>query len=158
MKILVPLDGSPLAQSALPQAVALARRLDATLILLRVVQPTTNLSLDYGMNSFALLNAVHDRQAQEADFYLRDLAHQPDVAALQPRVLRRSGEAAESILVVADELKADMIVMATHGRQGLSRLLSGSVAERVRQHARVPVLLVQSGQMQQELPPHLLTL
>lgn len=71
-------------------------------------------------------------------------------AGLHAEVLLERGDAAGRILAVSAERKADLIVMATHGRSGLKRWVLGSVAERVMRAAEVPVLLVRAREAEQK--------
>ena len=131
--ILVPLDGSALAERALPDAVALAARSGARLLLLRV----------------AIANLVTRNDPQTGDPYLADLAadYLKDVTArvggrVTAEPVEAWGEPGPVIGRVARERGVDLIVMATHGRSGLGRWLYGSVADYVLRHAPAPVLLV----------------
>jgi len=133
-KVLVPLDGSELAERALSDATALSIPTAARLILMRAVEAHT-------------LPGVDARAAQvdalaEAEEYLREVA-----AGLQRRgftceVATPYGPAADWILEEANLRHADMIVMSTHSRSGPARWLVGSVAESVLARATQPVLLV----------------
>ena len=71
---------------------------------------------------------------------LEDFAREQPAVDVKPELLVRSGDPAEVIVKVANELMVDLIVMATHGHKGFARLLLGSVAERVVREARPPVL------------------
>ena len=71
---------------------------------------------------------------------LEDFAREQPPGGVKPEFFVRSGDPAEVIVKVANELMADVIVMATHGHKGLARLVLGSVAERVVREARPPVL------------------
>ena len=73
---------------------------------------------------------------------LRDFASEQGVSDLQPQLLIRTGNPAEIIVNIADELMVDVIVMATHGRKGFARFVLGGVAERVVRQARPPVLTI----------------
>lgn len=84
----------------------------------------------------AELHASTQELAREC---LEDFARE-QLASIKPELLVRSGDPAEVIVNVANELHVDMIVMATHGHKRLARLLLGSVAERVLREARQPVL------------------
>src|SRR5579884_3180560 len=132
--ILVPLDGSPFAERALPYATTLARAAHARLLLLRAVLAHPLPGTDPAL---AQLTAVQHAEAA--------------LAAVAER-LRRDGlavdtagyydEAATAIADAAHYRHADLIVMSTHGRTGLGRWLYGSVADRVLRRAEVPVLLI----------------
>jgi nucleotide-binding universal stress UspA family protein len=126
--VLVPLDGSPLAERVLPYAARLARPRPARLLLLRVIMATA--------------------PASEAAASLATLARvwRATGIAVETRCasLRAYGNdlVAEAILAVANTQGADLIAMSTHGRSGLGRLLYGSVAAHVLRYAETPVLLV----------------
>lgn len=133
--ILVPLDGSPQAESVLPAACRLARAAHATLLLIRVAQAGPSF-ID---GAYAEIEAVTvarrylDRVAQNLS--ARGLVVRTDVFVHDP---------ANAIATAALVHGADLIAMCTHGRSGLGRLLLGSVAEAVLHESDVPVLLVRS--------------
>lgn len=145
-KILVPLDGSPLAQSALPPALALASATDAPLTLLSVVPPTQLLP-DYNIPYNAAMEAAQLAAAGDA---LDTLAQ--SLRAHGPRVTTAVtvGGAADSILRYAEENGVDLIVMASHGRGGAFHWAFGSVARKVITGATVPTLVVRA----KEPPKH----
>lgn len=127
MKILVPLDKSPLDAAVLPYAGKLGKRLRASLALLHVVTPIRSL----------LPGAV-----REAQSYVQIVADELREKGVNADPYYAHGESADMILQVAAEMEADMIVMATHGRRGMGKLVLGSVAEVVVSAATVPVLLL----------------
>ncbi len=133
-RILVPLDGSELAELALAPAGLLARRFNAQLWLLQVLAPVP---LESG-SSVRLARAAVD-QAQE---YLQDVQRRLEASGLTVRAIVRWGDPAGEILAAAQEGRADLIAMATHGRGGLGRWMLGSVADRVVRAATIPVLVV----------------
>ncbi len=140
-QILVPLDGSPLAEQALPCAAALGRGLAAELVLFGAVSipPYSQEILEKaGVKPDALLEQLRE----EAEAHLRDVLRQLQQAGLNARHIVQYGPAAESIVGYAERMDVRQIVMATHGYTGPQRWTHGSVAERVLQSARVPVLLV----------------
>jgi nucleotide-binding universal stress UspA family protein len=143
-RILVPLDGSSLAEQALPCAVTLARGLPAELVLLRAIwiPPDIAEMLD---ESTPELNAIVAQLEAEANGYLGTLVEQLKEAGLSARSVMRRGPAAEAILDYTDQVRVDQIVMATHGYSGVKRWTHGSVAERVLQAACAPLLLVRVG-------------
>lgn len=124
--ILVPLDGSSLAEEALAYAVPIAERCESKLELVRVVDPDAK-ARDVE-EALAYLNALRDRIGVEA------------------RVDARRGDPSEEIIAMAGESPAAMIVMSTHGRGGIRKWISGSVADRVMRLSGAPVLMVRSGQ------------
>ena len=144
-QILVPLDGSPLAEQALACAMTLGRGLPAELVLFRAVSipPDTREILNSaGLEAAALMEQLE----AEANDYLRKVAGQLQDAGLSVRQVVQHGPAAEAILDYAEQEDIQQIVMATHGYSGISRWRHGSVAERVLQSASVPVLLVRTGE------------
>lgn len=135
-KILIPLDGSRLAEAALPKAVELVRNNpDATLILLRAAEATTFPGVD---PIDAQVSVV-----QEAEDYLETVAarlREDGVSGVKTSVWY--GAAAPSILEAARMANPDLIMMSTHGRAGIGRLIVGSVAESVLRGTRTPIFLV----------------
>jgi nucleotide-binding universal stress UspA family protein len=138
-KVLVPLDGSRLAEMALPKATALlGDRPSATLILLRAVQATTLPGIDPIEAQAALV--------REAEGYLEDVAARlRDEGVPQVMTSVWYSDAAPAIVEAADVRHVDLIVMSTHGRSGLRRMVRGSVAESVLRGTPTPILLVSAG-------------
>jgi nucleotide-binding universal stress UspA family protein len=141
-QIMVPLDGSPLAEEALDAAARIARLRDAELTLVQVVRPVL-LSADPALP----LPSAYDEELttmwrSQAQDYLDGV-----IERLQGQGLRASGaavmgwSATDSILDLARPERVGMIVIATHGRGGLRRLALGSVADKVVRGADVPVLV-----------------
>lgn len=143
--ILVPLDGSHLAEAALPAALALASRFDGEITLLRVVRPPYIMTNTGGAVYAELLVALRDQMHEEATAYLKNyqgsLRQQGYVAHSH---ITEVEPVAEAILDVAEALGVDTIVMSTHGRGGMSRWVYGSVADKVLRGATVPVLLIRA--------------
>jgi nucleotide-binding universal stress UspA family protein len=148
--IVVPLDGTPLAEGALEQALNVGSLFEADYTLLRVVRPvvrptylpegTTPQGLAHGV-----LEQVHTLQHQlveEARQYLAGVAEKlrPRGVRVQMRALVEE-DPAVAILLEAQGRHADLVAMATHGRRGLQRLFLGSVADKVVRGGAVPVLL-----------------
>lgn len=134
-KLLVPLDRSPLAAQAVDEAVALARAAHAAIDLVLVHQPET-------MSGFGDTpwNAA---QADDEYKYLDGLVEELDRTACVP-ITRAviQGEVVEMICQRARAVNADLVVMTSHGRTGLSRSWLGSVANGILRHSTVPVLLL----------------
>jgi len=138
-KILVPLDGSPLAEAVLPHAQALAKSEGAELVLLRVaVDP----GAEFAFADPALAASIVQDMEEETKAYMAGIAAKMQDAGYQAVTMMREGPIAETILAVADETQADVIAMSTHGRSGLSRWLMGSIADRVVKHSHVPVMVI----------------
>lgn len=138
-KILVPLDGSPLAEAVLPHAQALVTSDDAQIILLRVsVDPAA----EFSFSDPALASELIDNLEAESLSYLQSIRSRLQHAGLHTSFLIRQGPVAETVLRVAAEVQADVVAMSTHGRSGVSRWLLGSIASRVVNHSPIPVLLI----------------
>jgi nucleotide-binding universal stress UspA family protein len=141
-RILVPLDGSPLAEQALPLATALAKKFGSEILLLRVldipvaVAPTSHLEVIIGWVREARAHAH-----QEARTYLDVQQHEIYRQGIAVRAMVRDESAAEDILQVAACEGIDLIVMNAHGHGGQARWTFGSVAEKVVRHSPCPVLL-----------------
>ncbi len=145
-RILVPLDGSDLAEAALPHATAMAGRFGASLTLLQAV---TTLPMATAVDAGAAAGAeamisVDALEASEeaAQEYLNQLSHRPELEGIQIRKRVVRGRPAREIVRTAQEEGIDLIVMSTHGRSGLGRLVFGSVADQVLRESGVPILLV----------------
>jgi nucleotide-binding universal stress UspA family protein len=138
-KILVPLDGSPLAEAVLPHAQALAKSEDAELILLRVaVTPDPNFyHRDEGEGRL-----VTDMIEKEALEYMKAEVSKLEKEGARVTAITRNGTIPNTILEVAEETHADVIAMSTHGRVGLQRLFQGSVAEDIVHASHIPVMLI----------------
>lgn len=143
-QIVVPLDGSRLAEKALPHAVALARATGSGLTLLQVVSVPENISPPaWGAPPASAVSALRDELAGSARSYLQDVTLRLGdvVSPVQVEVL--DGVAAETIIVYAEQRpEVIMIVMATRGRSGLTRWVLGSVAEKVLEASPVPLALI----------------
>lgn len=143
--ILVPLDGSSLAEAALPKALELAEASEARMILLRAAQAHH-------------LPGVDPTNAQvkvvgEAEEYLARIGDR--LAGLGFKKVECSvwyGPAPYAIVEAARLYKADLIVMTTHGRSGLGRLILGSVAESVLRGTTTPILLLRAPEAPVEVP------
>jgi nucleotide-binding universal stress UspA family protein len=138
-RILVPLDGSTTSEAALDEAIRLAQALGATLDLMQVVPLPWAV---YGASAEVWVRAdIDDLLAKGADDYLAQVQQRvPAGITVERHVLR--GAPAISVLDHAESTGADLLVMGTHGRSGVSRFILGSVADQVVRSGRAPVLLV----------------
>ncbi len=142
-RILVPLDGSRLAERAIPLATTLARKFGGEILLLHVLDipiptlPTSHLEVTMGRVREARAQAL--KEAQE---YLDTRQQEIHQQGIEVRVLTRDRSPAEDILQVADSERIDLIVMSAHGQGGLARCSFGSVADKVARQSPCPVLLV----------------
>lgn len=133
-RVLVPLDGSPLAEQALPYAAHLARNGPATLDLLHVKPP--------GGRRPAPDRAEPEVADQNMARYLDETAAQLDLAEGRVVTSVRHGATGQQITEAAEEAAADLIVIASHGRTGPGRGALGGVADRVLHGSHIPVLVV----------------
>lgn len=144
-RILVPLDGSELAELALVPAKDLARFHRATLLLVQVIEPIEFYTEGYIYGeAFAPLPATEELE-QTAREYLTNVAQKLREEGFQVETLVLRERAPEGIVKASEEQNADLVVMTTHGRSGLSRWVFGSVAEKVLRLVRCPLLLVRAG-------------
>jgi nucleotide-binding universal stress UspA family protein len=141
--LVVATDFSDAAGAAEAEARRLARRLGAELLFLHVA---TEAPL-FGEGPFGMadVRAVYEGQRKWAAAELEARAAAARDAGVPARVLLRAGVPFEEIVRAAAEEKAEIVVIGTHGRTGLDRLLLGSVAERVVRTAPCPVLTVRPG-------------
>jgi nucleotide-binding universal stress UspA family protein len=138
-RVVVPLDGSPLAESIIPFLLQIAGPLDVEVVLLRVLQPIPPEVIEG--SRYVVVEDV-EKRAADAREYLAPLAARLTAAGVRARIEVRRGEPVTEILAGAREAGADLIAMTTHGRSGLGRLLFGSVAEAVLRQTEVPVFLM----------------
>jgi nucleotide-binding universal stress UspA family protein len=146
-RVLIPLDGSPLAEGILPFILEIASPLDMEVVLLRVVTPIPPTVVE--TTRYMTLENVEGRLA-EARSYLAPVAAELAARGLKTSVMVERGEPVAKILGAAREVEADLIAMTTHGRSGLGRLLFGSVAEAVLRDAETPVFLMKLTKSQIE--------
>jgi len=139
-RILVPLDGSALAEAALPHAESLAQQYGGYVILLRVVvSPYAIVAPDLVLAG----TDVNQKQfVEQAGQYLQGVAGRLQARGIGTKSAICEGPVAEAILNHAKAENAELIVMSTHGRGGVSRWVYGSVADRVLQAAPCPILLI----------------
>lgn len=140
--ILIPLDGSELAEAALVEACSLAQLNQAEIMLLQVISPVDHLVANDNYIQFIdeLLTMYKDSARQ----YLESVSSREECKDLKVYLAIEIGSAAEIIIDYAHREPIDLIVMATHGRSGLQRWVYGSVADKVLCGANLPVLLVRA--------------
>lgn len=136
--ILVPIDFSKGSKKALQYAIPFARQFNAGITLLNVVQPHY-VSGDFGAMDFPVFAA--DLQKSSAQ-QLSALAAKGVRGQVPVTTVVRTGSPVAEIVDAAKALKADLIILSTHGRTGLGHVLLGSVAENVVRLAPCPVLVV----------------
>jgi len=144
-KILVGTDTSASADLAVGEAARLAGLNGAELLVLHVVEPIYYAVPDFTGGAAAAMAGVLDEQRHGARAQLLQIERRYAKRRIKLRILLQSGSAYQAIVDTARRLKADMIIMTTHGRTGMSHLLMGSVAERVVRSATCPVLTLRAG-------------
>lgn len=144
-RVLVPLDGSPVAETIVPFILGIAGPLDMEVVLLRVVEPIQPVVIEGSRHI-----EVEDVEVRrtDAEKYLAPLAVELRNEGVKVESRVRRGNAVDQIVAAARETGADLIAMSTHGRGGLGRLVFGSVAQAVLRQAEVPVFLMRATESQ----------
>ena len=157
-KILVPLDGSKLAEVVLPYVQEVARRFDSEVTLIQVVAPLSKLvaeTMPAGLEPTGAAAAVGLEAASEAlkaeregaRSYLEGVAGRLKAQKIKVSTEVVEGGAGDTIVECAHHHGMDLIAMSTHGRSGLLRLVFGSVADQILRQAGTPVLLIRSREV-----------
>lgn len=145
--ILVPLDGSDLAEQVLSHVSTVAKGCeDPNIILLRVVEPIVKPYTE-GINAVTMeqLATVEGNEKINAEKYLKKVAGTLAASGMKTTTKVLRGKAADMVVEYVNENNIDLVIFSTHGRSGLSKLLWGSVADRVLQSVCVPVFMVRSS-------------
>ena len=145
-EVILPLDGSATAETAVPHALEMAKLLGAGISLIRAVSPASHAdaSLEYMPDSYQRL--VEDAR-EDAEEYLDGVATRiRDQGISEVRSEALIGNAGSAIVDLARAADDPLVVMATHGRSGIGRWVLGSVADRVVRHGPGPVLVVRPDQ------------
>jgi nucleotide-binding universal stress UspA family protein len=141
-KILVPIDGSVASQAGLAEAIKLAKNQGAQLRFFHMVSDQV---LDCGLETGSFGGEIIAAAREDGRTMLSDADAMARREGLEPETVMMESlteTAATSIVAEAQAWAADLIVMGTHGRKGVTRLVLGSNSERVARYASVPVLLV----------------
>ena len=143
-EVLVPLDGSELAECALEHVRAIAKGCQVDkVVLLRVLDPPFQAGAAKSYIAAEHVRQAEDKLEADARGYLDRVASDLSKNGVSVKTeLVLSGEPAAKILESAREDKVDLIIMSTHGRSGVSSWVFGSVAERIVRHSPIPVLIV----------------
>lgn len=140
-KILVPVDGSDTSIAAMSRAVTLARAFDGTVTAVSVIDPYpfTGVGTDLAYGQEQYLVAANNEAAAALDAARNaatGLGYEVEVVVVEGHAIHRG------IVDTAESIEADLIVMGSHGRRGLEKLVLGSVTQRVLGDATIPVLVV----------------
>ncbi|MGH7820477.1 MAG: universal stress protein [Candidatus Binatia bacterium] len=139
-QILVPVDFSPPSREALDYAVALCRLGGAGVVLIHVIETIQYATPADLFGASANLGMLEEEQRRVAERELARVAARLTKRRIRTRTVIATGSPAQTIVNAARRLKVGLIVMATHGRTGLTHLLMGSVAEKVVRTSACPVL------------------
>ncbi len=143
-KILVPTDFSDISLKAMDYALAFAQQFNAQVIALHVV----DIPIGMGEAAVALSETDFEQVQQQEAQRLASLAATKKRGDVQVETVSRTGSAPEQIIEAAKEKRVDLIILATHGRRGLTHFLLGSTTERVVRHAPCPVLVVREKEQE----------
>jgi nucleotide-binding universal stress UspA family protein len=146
-RILVPLDGSDVGEAALPYvrelATSPAPNMKVEIILLQVIPTLTHY---VASNQLATSIPYTDKEVEQikdkAKGYLDEVAQRLKSKGVTVKTKVSTGHAAEEIIKAAEETKAGLVAMSTHGRSGISRWVLGSVTDKVLREGKVPILTV----------------
>ena len=148
--ILFPTDFSECGNYALSYAASLARTFKASIICLNVIEPIVPTVGYSGMTEPLPIADIAEQLEDSAERELPKLAECDECSGIEVEELVVHGEASAEIVRVARDRNVDLIVIASHGRTGLGRILFGSTAEAVVRHAGCPVLVVKPPQEEAE--------
>lgn len=140
--ILVPLDGSKRAEAILPHVDELARRYEARVVFLGVVEPVV--LAEAGWADLQLSQQIYDEQVGQTEAYLKGLKGEFREKGIRAQARVGHGSPVDAIIKAAEAETADLVAMASHGRTGLARAFYGSVAAGVLNRVDRPLLIVRS--------------
>ena len=143
-KILVPLDGSPEAECVIPHLETIAKTGVKDIELISVVEPIEIPTRGRIALSEDDLKQITLELKSETHKYLDQVAKRLTRAGIKVHPIILTGKPAESLINYIDSNDIDLVIMATHGRSGITRLFWGSIAEKVLRSVNVPVLLVKN--------------
>ncbi len=146
-KILVPLDGSKLAECVLPHVEALAKGCQVKEVeFVRVFEPFRMPNAGEFVMSEKEIGKLDAEHKADAEKYVQEVtrSHQTNGVKASGRVIKRTEGVAEDVAEYAKKSGSDLIVIATHGRSGPSKWVWGSVADRILRSSCVPVLMVRA--------------
>lgn len=141
-RILVPLDGSLLAEQALPLAARIARASGSTLLLVRAINMLAESNRIYMAEPALFLPDMQEEEKQNASYYLLQMLNRTELKGIDVRTMIREGHAATIIMDVAREEQASLIVMSSHGYSGVKRWMLGSTTQTILRQSPIPVLIV----------------
>ncbi|HEU4634374.1 MAG TPA: universal stress protein [Flavisolibacter sp.] len=148
-KVLIALDYDPTAQMVAETGYSLAKAMNARIVLLHVISDpvyysTLNYSPIMGFDGFNSIDTIQSETADELKKAAQDFLDQSKIFLGDDRIETRvsSGDFGDTILETAETLNADLIVLGTHSRRGLEKILVGSVTEKILHHSQIPLFIV----------------
>lgn len=143
-KMIVPLDGSTLAERVLPHVDALAKAMNLDVILLRAyaLPAATYYASEAYVPDWATLTEQASESAQQYLDQVRRRLQETGLSSVSTLVME--GDAAKNIIEIAHESEHSLVALCSHGRSGMARLILGSVADRVVRQSRDPVLVIRA--------------
>ena len=141
-RIMVPLDGSKLAECVLPHTETLAKLSKASVELVHVIEPLELPTRGGIALSIDDLKQIVAHTKKDAESYLREIVERLKLAGIKAHSKLLTGKAADSLIDYIHKSNFDLVIMATHGRSGISRWVWGSVAEKILHSSSIPVLIV----------------
>jgi nucleotide-binding universal stress UspA family protein len=151
--ILVPLDGSSRAESAIPVAARIARAYGASITLLRIAETPVEYS-PYVAAPASYAKEVIDGDIARLKEYLEKVVQSEDLAGIKVETKALFGAVSPTIIAAAEVYHVSLIVMCSHGYTGFKRWMLGSVADKITRHAPVPVLVLREGASLPALSSH----
>jgi nucleotide-binding universal stress UspA family protein len=152
-RLLVPLDGSPRAESILPHVEDLATQFKSKVVFLQVVGPPLQFVNPSLYETSIQTDVIHEyltdfkRKQEEISTYLAGIQENFRKKGIETTTLVEQGAVVETIISVAQRENADLIAIASHGRSGLSRVFYGSVAAGIMQKIDRPILIIRTRNM-----------
>ncbi len=152
-RILVPLDGSPLAEEVLPHVEGIAKQFGSQITLLRTITPLEKLTLQTAGGGalsmpdapVAIAQDILEAEREDAVSYLQTMKEKVQASGTNVDTLLLEQDSATAIIETALKMDVSLIAMCTHGRGGLGRLIFGSVTDEVlRKEPHIPMLLIRA--------------
>ena len=143
-KIMVPLDGSQVAECVIPHIERIAGKSTARVVLVTVVEPLDIPTRGQIAISDEEIKQIDNEGKNEATKYLKQVSSRLTAAGVNTDTVILTGKPADSIASYAVNNGVDLIIMATHGRSGISKIFWGSVAEKILRATDIPVLLIKT--------------
>ncbi|MFW6056569.1 MAG: universal stress protein [Chloroflexota bacterium] len=145
-RILVCLDGTPLAEHMVTYATEVAQKFGSTVVLLQVLQVPSSLAAASAQGAESVIEEEMKRLAHESRTYLEGLASGLSERGINSETVTLEGMPGDAIVDYASQNNVDLIAISTHGRKNVGRLVFGSVADHVLRHTNIPVLSVKPPQ------------